>query len=65
MHVTRLYTGDDGHSHFEDVPIDMVDYEMRGQLSDPWSASAVQFREVGGDYALDDQLAPRGAVVVE
>lgn len=64
MHVTRLYTGDDGHSHFEDVPIEMVDQEMQGQLSDPWSASAVQFREVGGDYALDYHCAPRRQLVV-
>ncbi len=53
MHVTRIYTGDDGQSHFEDVPIDMVDQEMLGQLSAPWAATAVQFREVGGDYLLD------------
>lgn len=64
MQVTRIYTGDDGQSHFEDVDIDMVDQEMRGQLSDPWSATAVQFREVGGDYLLDFHCAPRRQLVV-
>jgi len=64
MDVTRLYTGDDGQSHFEDVPVEMVDQEMRGLISDPWTASAVQFREVGGDYALDFHCAPRRQLVV-
>ncbi len=64
MHVTRIYTGDDGQSHFEDVPIDMVDQEMLGQLSAPWAATAVQFREVGGDYLLDFHCAPRRQLVV-
>ncbi len=64
MHVTRLYTGDDGQSHFEDVPIDLVDQELRGRLSEPWPASAVQFREVDGDYALDFHCAPRRQLVV-
>ncbi len=64
MNVTRLYTGDDGQSHFEDVSVEMVDQEMRGLISDPWAASAVQFREVGGDYALDFHCAPRRQLVV-
>jgi hypothetical protein len=64
MQVTRIYTGDDGQSHFEDVDIDMTDQEMAGQLSDPWSATAVQFREVGGDYLLDFHCAPRRQLVV-
>ena len=64
MHVTRIFTGDDGESHFEDVAIDMVDQELAGMLSDPWSASAVQFREVGGDYLLDFHCAPRRQLVV-
>jgi hypothetical protein len=64
MQVTRIFTGDDGQSHFEDVPIEMVDNEMRGRLSDPWTATGVQFREVGGDYLLDFHCAPRRQLVV-
>ena len=64
MQVTRIYTGDDGRSHFEDVPIEMVDQEMLGRLSAPWDATAVQFREVGGDYLLDYHNAPRRQLVV-
>ncbi|MEM7091583.1 MAG: hypothetical protein AAF567_01165 [Actinomycetota bacterium] len=64
MQVTRIYTGEDGHSHFEDVAVDMRDYEMMGMLSDPWSATKVQFREVGGDYLLDFHCAPRRQLVV-
>ena len=64
MQVTRIYTGDDGQSHFEDIAIEMIDYEMMGQLSDPWTATGVQFREVGGDYLLDFHCAPRRQLVV-
>ena len=64
MQITRLYTGDDGQSHFEDVDIDLVDRRLGGMISDPWSASAVQFREVGGEYLLDFHCAPRRQLVV-
>ena len=64
MNVTRIYTGDDGRSHFEDVPIELIDYEMMGRISKPWGASGVQFREVGGDYLLDYHTAPRRQLVV-
>ncbi len=64
MEITRIYTGDDGQSHFEDLSVDMVDQQMMGALSDPWSASAVQFREVDADYLLDYHNAPRRQLVV-
>lgn len=64
MNVTRIYTGDDGKSHFEDITVDMTDRQLMGALSDPWSASAVQFREVPGDYALEMHNAPRRQLVV-
>lgn len=64
MDVTRIYTGDDGQSHFEDLSVEMVDKQMMGMISDPWSASAVQFREVSSDYLLDFHNAPRRQLVV-
>ena len=64
MIVTRIYTGDDGQSHFEDVPVELIVYEMKGKISEPWAAAGVQFREVGGDYLLDFHTAPRRQLVV-
>ena len=65
MDVVRIYTGADGRSHFEDVNVDLVDYPaLMGRISDPWSASGVQFREVDGNYDLDFHNAPRRQLVV-
>ncbi len=65
MDVVRIYTGEDGQSHFEDVTIDLNDYPaLMGSISDPWAATAVQFREVDGDYDLDFHNAPRRQLVV-
>ncbi|MDG2276435.1 MAG: hypothetical protein P8L31_00630, partial [Pseudomonadales bacterium] len=64
MQITRIYTGDDGRSHFEDVDIELEDLGTRGQISEPWPASSVMFRTVEGDYHLDFHTAPRRQLVV-
>ena len=64
MQVTRIFTGDDGRSHFEDVDIDLIDYGASGQISDPWPAQSVMFRTVSGSYDLDFHTAPRRQLVV-
>ena len=33
MYVVRVYTGDDGESHFEDVAIDLEDQGLGGRIS--------------------------------
>jgi hypothetical protein len=65
MKLVRIYTGDDGQSHFEDVEVELEDYPtLMGSLSAPWPTTAVQFREVSGDYNLDFHNAPRRQFVV-
>ena len=64
MRVTRIYTGDDDQSHFEELEIPLNDLGVGGHLSEPWPAKAVLFREVDGDYALDFHTAPRRQLVV-
>lgn len=64
MNVVRIYTGDDGESHFEDVDVELNEQAGLGHVSSPWSAKEVIFREVGGDYALDYHNAPRRQLVV-
>ena len=64
MRITRLYTGDDGISHFEDVEVDLEDYGEMGQISALWRGPGVIFRQVAGDYDLDFHVAPRRQLVV-
>jgi hypothetical protein len=64
MELVRIYTGDDGRSHFEDVTVDLDDHGPRGMISKLWPGTGVQFREVGGDYALGFHTAPRRQLVV-
>lgn len=64
MDVVRVYTGDDGRSHFEDVTVPLTERSATGRLSELWPGKGVQFREVDGDYALDFHNAPRRQLVV-
>ena len=64
MLITRVYTGPDGKSHFEDVEIELLDKGPMGSISSLWSAKGVLFRKVSGDYDLDFHNAPRRQFVV-
>ena len=64
MKVTRVYTGDDDRSHFEDVDVPLEDGGPIGRLSTLVPATGVIFRETGGDYNLDFHNAPRRQYVV-
>ena len=66
MHVTRIYTGDDGRSHFEDLRIPMNDTEF-GRMSGLVKAAGVIFREPAPEGAadfLDYHPAPRRQFVI-
>ena len=64
MRVVRVYTGDDGESHFEDVDIEVASEGGIGRLSSLIPGPGVMFREVDGDYDLDFHTAPRRQFVV-
>ena len=64
MQVVRIYTGDDGESHFEDIDIDLEDRGSLGRISELWPGGGVVFREVQGDYKYDFHNAPRRQLVV-
>lgn len=64
MKVVRIYTGDDGESHFEDVEIELQAGQLAGAYSEPVPVSAVIFRQTEGDYKLDYHNAPRRQYVV-
>ena len=64
MKFVRVYTGDDGRSHFEDGEIELKDMGAMGRISSLWPGKGVIFREVDGDYALDFHTAPRRQFVI-
>ena len=64
MYVVRVYTGDDGESHFEDVAIGLEGRGLGGRISRLIRGSGVMFREVDATYDLDFHNAPRRQFVV-
>lgn len=64
MKVTRVYTGTDGKSHFEDVEVPLKDGGKAGFMSALIAAKGVVFRETAGDYNFDFHNAPRRQYVV-
>ena len=64
MNIVRIYSGDDGESHFEDVEVEMENRGNIGRISDLWRGKGVMFREVEGDYEIDFHNAPRRQLVV-
>jgi hypothetical protein len=63
MRVLRIYTGDDGESHFEelDVPLNATRY---GSLSGAVPVKSVMFRETPVGGAIDFHNAPQRQFVV-
>ena len=64
LQVTRIYTGEDGESHFEDIEIPLIDRGGIGQISALQGATGVVFRETDGDYDFDFHNAPRRQYVI-
>lgn len=48
MKFTRLYTGEDNQSHFEDCTLETTANEY-GKVTDPIAANAIVFGEAGDD----------------
>jgi hypothetical protein len=61
--ITRLFTGDDGQSHFEDIDIEM-EPNIVGHISETFSATGLVFRETSAAYDYDFHVAPRKQYVV-
>ena len=65
MHVTRIYTGDDGKSHFEDVDLDFHPRgEGQSEATPPANARQAFFTRQAADYVLDWHCAPGRQYVV-
>ncbi len=65
MKILRIYTGDDGESHFEDIEVPLIDHGAGiGAISELEGATGVIFRETGGDYNFGFHNAPRRQYVI-
>ena len=62
--VTRLYTGSDGESHFEDITIPLKDQEGYFEWSEPIEATGIIFGELYNDKQHDWQNVPRRQFVI-
>ncbi|GAA5522686.1 hypothetical protein LQ318_13095 [Aliifodinibius salicampi] len=64
MKITRLYTGEDGESQFEDIEIALEDAGDIGVLSELEEATGIIFRETGPKYDYDWHNAPRRQYII-
>jgi hypothetical protein len=64
MKITRLYTGRDGESHFEEVDIPLHDQDGAERKSELMKATGIIFRETSGEYDHDWHNAPRRQFVI-
>ncbi len=64
MKIVRVYTGDDGKSHFEDVELSYGPKEGSGSRTELEAATGIIFRETSGDYDLDWHTAPRRQYII-
>ena len=64
MRITRLYSGDDGESHFEDVELKLDARGIAGRMSELEGATGILFRETDGSYDLDFHNAPRRQYII-
>lgn len=58
MKATRLYTGPDGASHFEEIDIPLKSAGDIGSLSELVPVTGIIFRETDGDYDYSWHNAP-------
>lgn len=64
MKITRLYTGSDNESHFEEIEIELNDAGEIGRLSEQVKATGIIFRRTDPDYDYDWHNAPRRQYII-
>ena len=62
--ITRLYSDDNGESHFENLTIPLIDSGEIGRLSELIPVSGVIFREVEDTYNWDFHNAPEKQYII-
>jgi uncharacterized cupin superfamily protein len=64
MKITRLYSGSDGESHFENVDYSLDNVDGSQRMSELKKATGIIFRETSGTYDLNWHNAPRRQFVI-
>ena len=64
MNYTRIYTGEDGLTHFQDVDVPLTSGEHSQYFSELIKATGIIFRITGADYDFDYHNAPRKQFIV-
>ena len=64
MKYTRIYTGADGLSHFQDVEVPLKATEGGQETSDLMKTTGIIFRFTGADYDYGWHNAPRRQFVI-
>jgi hypothetical protein len=64
MRITRVYSTEDGESHFGELDVELKDSGEIGRLSERISVSGLIFRENSPDYDYDWHNAPERQYIV-
>ena len=62
--VTRIYTGEDGKTHAEELDVPLGPPRKFSEMSEPVAVTNVQFRRSSPDYFIDWHTAPRRQYVI-
>ena len=62
--LVRIYSDENGDSHFENISVPMHDAGLIGALSEQQAASGIIFREVVAEYDYDFHNAPQRQYLV-
>ena len=62
--VTRIYTGEDGKTHAEELEVPLMQGRATTELSESVPVTSVQFRRNSPDYFIDWHTAPRRQYVI-
>ena len=64
MHYTRIYSDEQGESHFEREEIPLSQQGIVGHLSEMFPVKSMQFRENPADYDWDFHNAPQRQFII-
>ncbi|MEN4762284.1 hypothetical protein ABEG63_18290 [Chryseobacterium sp. C39-AII1] len=64
MKITKIFSDENGDSHFENLEIPLIDHDDIGFLSENIDVKKLQFRKVSADYDYDFHCAPQKQFIV-
>lgn len=64
MKITRIYTGTDNESHFEDIEIELENAGEIGKLSEKVNSTGIIFRRTEADYNYNWHNAPERQYII-